>query len=133
MPHDPVARQDALAWLAKADLDLRAARADLGLGEPLLGDAAFHCQQACEKALKATLALHDVPFRKTHDLGELASLVSRIEPDLAQAAASASPLTEYAWEYRYPGDVAEPDASEVAEALGVATALVADIRSLLVR
>lgn len=133
MPHDPVARQDALAWLAKADLDLRAAHADLGLGEPLLGDAAFHCQQACEKALKAMLALHDLPFRKTHDLGELASLVSHVEPDLAQAAVSASPLTEYAWEYRYPGDATEPDADEVEEALGIATALVADVRPLLDR
>jgi HEPN domain-containing protein len=31
----------------------------------------YHCQQACEKALKALLAWHDVPFRKTHSLEEV--------------------------------------------------------------
>jgi hypothetical protein len=30
------------------------------------------------------------------------------------------PLTEYAWKFRYPGDVDEPDANEADEALTVA-------------
>jgi HEPN domain-containing protein len=28
----------------------------------------FHAQRAAEKAMKAFLAWHDVPFRKTHNL-----------------------------------------------------------------
>lgn len=130
MPHDPIARQDALAWLAKADLDLRAASADLGLEPPLLGDAAFHCQQACEKALKATLALHDVPFRKTHDLGELAIAVSRVEPSLADVATNTRALSDYAWEFRYPGDVIEPPADEIDDALELAVALTTAVRAV---
>jgi len=71
MQHDPVRLADTQAWLAKADADLRAAEHDRTATPPLLGDAAFHCQQAVEKAFKALLAWHDRPFRKTHNLEEL--------------------------------------------------------------
>ena len=72
MPPDDVRLEDARAWLAKAELDLRAA--DLELGTPaagLWGDVAFHAQQAAEKALKAFLALHDEPFGKTHSIEQI--------------------------------------------------------------
>jgi HEPN domain-containing protein len=131
MPHDPIAVEDAYAWLAKAKLDLRAARGDLGLVPPLLGDAAFHCQQAAEKALKAVLALHDRPFRKTHDLGELQRAVREAEPSLEQVASAAAVLSDYAWEFRYPGDVLNPPAEEVDEALGLASDLVDAVRGVL--
>ena len=131
MPHDPIALEDAYAWLLRAELDLRAARGDLGLVPPLLGDAAFHCQQAAEKALKAVLALHDRPFRKTHDLGELQRAVRETEPSLALVASAAVPLSDYAWEFRYPGDVLDPPAEEVSEALGIASDLVGAVRGLL--
>ncbi len=49
MPHEEV-----LEWMEKADEDLEAARRLLS-GEPLTAPAAFHCQQASEKALKAFL------------------------------------------------------------------------------
>lgn len=131
MPRDPIALEDARAWLAKAELDLRAARGDLTLAPPLLGDAAFHCQQAAEKALKAVLALHDQPFRKTHDLGELERAVRDAEPSLAKPASAAVPLSDYAWEFRYPGDVVDPPAAEVDEALDIASALVGAVRVVL--
>ncbi len=133
MPHDPIALEDARAWLAKADLDLRAARGDLALEPPLLGDAAFHCQQAAEKALKAVLSLHDVPFRKTHDLGELHRAVRDVEPVLTAAGSAVVPLSDYAWEFRYPGDVVDPPAEEVDDALALATSLVQAVRSVLAR
>ena len=62
MPPDDARIEDARAWLARAELDLRAA--DLEMGTPdagLWGDVAFHAQQAAEKALKAFLAWHDRP------------------------------------------------------------------------
>ena len=68
MPHDPQRVADTMAWLRRSEDDLRAAEVDLAADAPLLGDAAFHCQQAVEKALKAFLTWHDLPFRKTHDL-----------------------------------------------------------------
>jgi HEPN domain-containing protein len=131
MPRDPMALEDAYAWLLKAELDLRAARGDLGLVPPLLGDAAFHCQQAAEKALKAVLALHDQPFRKTHDLGELQRAVCETEPSLTQVAWAAVVLSDYAWEFRYPGDVLDPPAEEFSEALELASDLVGAVRGIL--
>lgn len=46
-------------------------------GDPEIHDGAvgFHAQQALEKCLKAVLALHQIPFRKTHNLDELLDLL----------------------------------------------------------
>jgi hypothetical protein len=45
---NPETRAEAAAWLAKADIDLRAVRADLAAVPPITSDALFHCQQAIE-------------------------------------------------------------------------------------
>lgn len=124
MPPDPLRAADARAWLAKAALDLRSARADLAASPPIRGDALFHCQQAVEKTLKALLAWHDRPFRKTHDLGELGSQAVAIEPSLEPLLREAAPLTEYAWQFRYPGDVPEPTEEETTSALALAERVV---------
>lgn len=50
MRPDPASASEAGAWLRKAAQDLRAAEVDLAAGPPLLEDAAFHAQQAAEKA-----------------------------------------------------------------------------------
>ena len=54
---DPALAREVSAWLVKATEDLRAAQVDLKAEPPLLNDSLFHCQQACEKALKALLLL----------------------------------------------------------------------------
>ena len=127
MPRDARAREVA-AWLSRADLDLRAAKVDLGVSPPLLADAAFHCQQAVEKALKALLTHHDHLFRKTHDIGELALACLEHEPSLEALLRQSAPLTEYAWRFRYPGEVFEPDRREVEDALEVAHRVVGEVR-----
>jgi len=58
MPHDATRLSDTRAWIRKASEDLRAARHDRTADPPLLGDAAFHWEQAVEKALKAFLTAH---------------------------------------------------------------------------
>ena len=55
MPLDPALAKEVSTWLVKATEDLRAAQVDLKAEPPLLNDSLFHCQQACEKALKALL------------------------------------------------------------------------------
>jgi len=51
------------------------------------------------------------------ELGESATAVdSALEPGLRRAA----PLTEYAWRFRYPGDLVEPPVEEAREALAIA-------------
>ena len=100
--------------------DLRGAEVDLGAIPPLPGDAAFHCQQATEKTFKAFLAWHDVPFRKTHDLGEIGQQCAAMEASLDPLCRRAEQLTAFAWIFRYPGDAGEPPAEEIVEALTLA-------------
>jgi len=107
--------------LRKAVLDLRAA--EHGVAEPeavLLSDVVFHAQQAAEKAFKAFLAWHDVPFRKTHNLEELGRACVSIDVALGAIADRAAPLTEYAWKFRYPGEPSEPSHEEAEVALKTA-------------
>lgn len=117
MPHDPQRIAEARSWLVKAAEDLRAGVHGLVATPPLLGVVAFHCQQAAEKALKAILAWHDLPFRKTHDLGEIGLACARIDSSLTEVCQRADVLTVYAWIFRYPGDLDEPCAEDVDAAL----------------
>jgi HEPN domain-containing protein len=39
------------------------------------------CQQCVEKYLKALLVLHNIYFRKIHDLVQLEDLISRVDPE----------------------------------------------------
>jgi HEPN domain-containing protein len=131
-PEDDARLEDARAWLAKAAADLRAADLEIGARDSgLLGDVTFHAQQAAEKALKALLAWHDQPFRKTHSIDALGQACVAIEPGLKIVIDPAVPLTEYAWKYRYPGDVSEPTREEAESAVRIARALVEAIDRLL--
>ena len=125
---DPVRVAEVRAWLARASEDLRAADHELTAAPPILGDLVFHCQQAVEKLFKGFLAWHDVAFRKTHSLEELGEQCLRIDPTLREIVDRAVPLTEYAWRFRYPGEVFEPDRREVEDALEVAHRVVGEVR-----
>jgi HEPN domain-containing protein len=129
MPRDARA-EEAAAWLDRAEEDLRAVAVDLDADPPLLGDAAFHCQQAVEKALKAFLTRHDHPFRATHDIGELAQACLEHEPSLEVLLRESAPLTEYAWRFRYPGEVIEPERREVDDAHRLARQVVHEVATL---
>ena len=120
MPHDPARVADARPWFVKSDEDLRAGAHQLSASPPYLSDAAFHAQQACEKAMKGFLAWHDRPFGKTHNLVELGRACVAIATDLEPMLRKAGPLTEYAWKFRYPGEPDGPSPEEVARALAVA-------------
>jgi HEPN domain-containing protein len=121
MVPDEARREDVRAWLQKAAFDLRAA--EHGMSEPgagLRSDVVFHAQQAAEKAFKAFLAWHDVPFRKTHNLEELGRVCITIDATLDAIVDRAASLTEYAWKFRYPGEPSEPSQDEADEALIIA-------------
>ncbi|MBI4797201.1 MAG: HEPN domain-containing protein [Desulfarculus sp.] len=102
MPPEDAKTSDTRAWLRRSSEDLRAANVDMTASPPLVEDALFHCQQAAEKALKAFLAWHDRPFRKTHDLVELGAACCEVDNTLEPILKLAAPLTEFAWRYRYP-------------------------------
>ena len=131
MRHDPAHVADTMGWLDKAKEDLDIAKELLNPAKTLSGGAVFHCQQAAEKALKAFLVWHDVPFRKTHDLKELGDACVKIQSTLKETIARAVPLTEYAWKFRYPGEPAELTKREARTALATARALYSAVVSRL--
>lgn len=118
--HDPAITEDVRAWLGRAAADVRAGEVDLAASPPLLEDVLFHCQQAAEKALKAFLAWHDQPFRKTHSLEEIGRQCAQLDPSLDGLVDRAAPLTEYAWKFRYPGEAEPPILEDATSALDLA-------------
>ncbi|NCC61352.1 MAG: HEPN domain-containing protein [Verrucomicrobiae bacterium] len=123
--------REVQAWLAKANNDIRGAEVDLAAKPPLVEDALFHCQQAAEKAMKAFLTAHDISFRKTHDLDELAAACEKIDTSLKESLNPARDLTVFAWAFRYPGSDKAPPKSEAHDSLLLARAAVDAIRERL--
>lgn len=120
MPHDPARVADTKSWLVNASQDLKAAELLVRASPDLFGAAVFHCQQAAEKTMKAFLAWHDMPFRKTHDLEQIGEACLAIDPTLKEVVDRSIPLTEYAWKFRYPGQPASPTHKEAKAALALA-------------
>jgi HEPN domain-containing protein len=110
-------------WLDKA-------RRDLGMAG-LVGDsrpefldmAAFHCQQAAEKAIKGLLVFNDQRFAKTHDLKALIVQAEPFLPELGVLAERAAELSPFAADGRYPGDVELTEFDEYAELADTAKAI----------
>ncbi len=114
----------AKAWMAKAQADLAVARLLIHGDEPHRDAGVYHSQQAAEKALKALLTLHQTPFPKTHALRALLDLTLPIDPKLFALVGDCIYLTPFATQFRYPGDVIEPDVGEAVEALQAAQRIV---------
>jgi HEPN domain-containing protein len=116
-------RHEAAGWLAIAREDVRVAQACLMLDPPARGVAAYHCQQAAEKLAKGLLVAASTPFRKTHDLDELADLALAGYPECRDLLDAIRPLTVWGFAYRYPGteDIAEPvpDEAELRHTIGL--------------
>ncbi|MBV2185104.1 MAG: HEPN domain-containing protein [Rhizobium sp.] len=106
---DEATRDEAAAWLAIARRDLDSAKRLLTGDPPYRDTAAYHCQQAAEKAIKATDA--------STGRWEEAAIV----------------LTPYATLYRYPDAFPEPGADDLDEALTLAETLLTDIAERLSR
>lgn len=103
----------------KAGNDLRSAADLIRSQTPATDVICFHCQQAVEKAIKALLVLHQIDFRKLHDIGQLLELLrcSPTPPSDVQTHGLDS-LTRFAVETRYPPGEASPD--EASRALELA-------------
>jgi HEPN domain-containing protein len=97
----------------------------------ILDAAAYHCQQAAEKALKAYLVYWDQRVAKIHDIGVLLDQAMGIEPALVTWQDAADRLTPLAMQYRYPGPDEAPILEEFEEALDDATAIVEQVLSFL--
>ena len=111
-------------WLFKARNDLRSAERLFSVDPPLLDTAAYHCQQAAEKALKAFLVLHEIQISKIHLLSALVEQCMDVDPSFDQLRDAAETLTPFATLFRYPGDVLEPEYLDVMEGVTLAEKLV---------
>jgi HEPN domain-containing protein len=120
-------------WLDRADDDLRLAELAISANPPLGWGAAFHAQQAAEKLLKALLTHHAVEFEKSHDIDYLLEICARVEPRAGALRETASRLTEYAVESRYPLPRRDPSPQEAREAIETAHEVRALVRETLRR
>ncbi len=92
-----------------AHLLLRKANADLAVTRTLAADDAeshdeaigFHAQQAVEKALKAVLAISELPSPRTHDLTYLVELLATHGIDVPTTIAEPEWLSPWAVTTRY--------------------------------
>ena len=89
-------------WINKADHDLGSAKI-IYLNIPEYFDTiAFHCQQASEKYIKATLLFFEIEFQRSHDLVYLLDLLSQkinIDKEYFEKALN---LNGFSVEIRYP-------------------------------
>jgi HEPN domain-containing protein len=122
-------RNEALKWLREAEKDRRSAEALLDV-EP--SRAVFHAQQFAEKAIKAFLTFHQVPFRRTHDLTDLGFECAALDPTLESTLRQVQNLTDYASAFRYPDAPYEPESAEAASALALANRLFLEIQRRIV-
>ena len=130
---DETRQQLVRSWLTKATGDLVSARVLAGDPEGPLDSAIYHCQQGAEKAVKAFLVFHGAAPERTHDIRKLAVEASAFEKRFDVLIPQAAVLTPYAWEFRYPDDLAdtEPTREEFNEALKQAHEIFSFVLSVL--
>ena len=92
-------------WVEKAEGDfLVAAQIMRRRKQRVLDAACFHCQQTVEKHFKARLCEAGIVFPKTPDLVALLNLLLPLEPLWKPFLSAVQLLTDYAVDFRYPGD-----------------------------
>jgi HEPN domain-containing protein len=126
--------EDAMAvareWMAKAENDLRSGAHLLRIRNCPTDAVCFHAQQCVEKCLKALLITHGTGFRKTHDLGELVTLLPPRHRSLLDEKEQ-DRLTEYATVTRYPGNYEPIPLAEARQAVKIARRVRRDVRKIL--
>ena len=121
------------SWLTKAENDLKSARVLGSTEDAPLDTAIYHCQQAAEKSVKSFLIFRGITPEKTHDIRTLTLKAAEYEPRFNELITFAAELTPYAWEFRYPDDLAEtyPTREEFDKALQQAEAVYDFVLNLL--
>lgn len=120
------------SWIAVADRDLAIIRKAIAGPDPEPAGAAFHCQQAAEKLVKALLVAAGLHPPKSHDLSMLTGRLPADHP-LRPVLVPFQRFTELAVAYRYPATDLfdappdDPTVEEVVAWLGEIETVRADI------
>jgi HEPN domain-containing protein len=102
-------------WVRKAENDFKAACQILRRRKDIVPDAGcFFCQQCIEKYFKARLTEAGISFPRTHDLLQLLNLCLQVEPSWSTFAKAVDAMTDYAVDFRYPGQSATVREAKVA-------------------
>ena len=96
------------AWLIRARNDLGLAEFTFQERSDLLDTAAYHCQQAAEKSVKAILVSQNLQVPKTHDIRRLIQQAIAAVSGFGVFLNDADLLTPLATEFRYPSDDEAP-------------------------
>lgn len=110
-------------WLNRAKSNLAIAKQSKS-DEIYFEDLCFETQQAAEKALKAVLLLKGIKFRFVHDIAEFLTLLEQNGIIPPEDVRTATILTDYSVEARYPGPFEPVTEEEFKEALHIAEAVV---------
>lgn len=70
------------------------------------------------------MVLHDIQFSKIHLLLPLVEQCIEVDPAFLSLRDAAEALTPFATLFRYPGDVLEPEVSDVEEGIALAEMVV---------
>ncbi|MBU0512880.1 MAG: HEPN domain-containing protein [Chloroflexi bacterium] len=104
-----------LEWIKKAEGDYNSALREFRARKyPNYDAACFHAQQCVEKYFKARLVDAGLSFPKIHDLAHLLELLEPIEPFWMVYIEQVRSLTDYAVEFRYPGESADKETARKA-------------------
>jgi HEPN domain-containing protein len=131
MNADECVRRVLGEWVRKAEDDLKVAAHVMKLGANCPAEAiCFHAQQCVEKYLKAVLVWHQADFPKTHDIGDLISLMP-FGVTIEIPAADQRRLTSYAAGIRYPSNGPPILPADARRAIALARRVRAQARKLL--
>lgn len=89
-------------WIEKADEDFGFASISLADELEFFAQICFHFHQAAEKYLKAFIVLHDLDFRKIHDLLELLEICAKRSSSLRNLKDDCAYLNRFYISTRYP-------------------------------
>jgi len=123
MPRKGSAEGTPEEWLRRAMGNLALAK-QRKPKEAYWEDLCFEAEQAVEKAVKAVLRFRGIDFPKTHDIGELLTLLDQSGQKIPQGFWKADSLTEYAVETRYPGPAEPVTEKEHRQAVALAEKIV---------
>jgi HEPN domain-containing protein len=97
-------------WILKAEGDFATAMREYRARKSPNHDAAcFHAQQCIEKYIKAALIADQTPFWRIHDLEVLLDLALLKHPLWESMRSDTQLLTQYAVQFRYPGESADKE------------------------
>lgn len=95
-------------WVQKAEGDFAMVeRESRARKNPSYDGLCFHAQQCAEKYLKARLCESGIKTEKNHDLSQLLDLALPVEPLWESFRRDLAYLSDFAVNFRYPGESAD--------------------------